>query len=88
MPSHLSTILQNSQLADQLLSESQTRGFVTAMAAAPHLIDPTEWLAFMWGGEETSPFASHDDLETYAKAIIEIWNEARAALFESYLAMA
>ncbi|MEC6881011.1 MULTISPECIES: UPF0149 family protein [Photobacterium] len=83
MPSQLSTILENSQLADQLLSESQTRGFVTAMAAAPHLIDPTEWLAFMWGGEETSPFDNHEDLENYAKAIIAIWNEARAALFES-----
>ncbi|ELR67419.1 hypothetical protein C942_01348 [Photobacterium marinum] len=80
MSSQLSELLQNPQLADQLLSEAQTRGFVTAMAAAPHLIDPAEWLAFLWGGEETSPFASHEELETYANAIVNLWNETREAL--------
>lgn len=80
MSSPLSELLQDRQLAEQLLSESQTRGFITAMAAAPHLINPSEWLAFMWGGEETSPFASHEELETYANAIVEIWNQTREAL--------
>lgn len=63
MSSSLRTVLENPQLAQQLLSEAQTRGFVTAMAAAPHLINPSEWLAFMWGGEESSPFTSKKSLK-------------------------
>lgn len=78
--SQLSVLLQDPELADQLLSEAQTQGFVTAMAAAPHLLDPSEWLQFLWGGDEISPFSSHEDLEAYANAIINIWNESRKAL--------
>lgn len=80
MSSQLSELLQNPQLAQQLLSEAQTRGFVTAMAAAPHLIDPSEWLAFLWGGEESSPFTSTEELEAYANEIVNLWNETREAL--------
>lgn len=83
MSSQLTTILQDPQMAEFLLPEPQTRGFITAMAAAPHILDPSEWLAFMWGGEETSPFSTHEELETYAKAIIDIWNETRQQLFNS-----
>ncbi|PSW18687.1 YecA family protein [Photobacterium sanctipauli] len=80
MSSSLRELLNNPQLADQLLSEAQTRGFVVAMAAAPHLINPTEWLAFLWGGEENSPFASQEELEAYANEIVNLWNESREAL--------
>ncbi|MGF1729686.1 UPF0149 family protein [Photobacterium kasasachensis] len=80
MSSPLSELLKNPQLAEQLLSEAQTRGFVTAMAAAPHLIDPSEWLAFLWGGDETSPFESHEELEAYANEIVNMWNQSREDL--------
>ena len=80
MSSSLRELLSNPLLAEQLLSEAQTRGFVTAMAAAPHLLDPAEWLAFLWGGEETAPFASQEELEAYANAIVNMWNESREAL--------
>ncbi|KLV09095.1 hypothetical protein ABT56_02560 [Photobacterium aquae] len=80
MSSSLRSLLENPQLAQQLLSEAQTRGFVTAMAAAPYLINPSEWLAFLWGGEETSPFNSQEELEAYANAVVELWNESREAL--------
>ncbi|QUJ68444.1 UPF0149 family protein [Photobacterium sp. GJ3] len=83
MSAQLSAILQNTELSEHLLSEYQTRGFVTAMAAAPHLLDPAEWLAYLWGGEETSPFSTPEELENYANAIVEIWNESRQALLTS-----
>ncbi len=53
------------------------------MAAAPHMIDPSEWLAFMWGGEEESPFTSHEQLEQYANIIVAMWNEKRGALLSN-----
>lgn len=45
----LTTILSNPELENKLLTEAQTQGFIAAMAAAPNLINPNEWLAFLWG---------------------------------------
>lgn len=78
----LSELINQPDLSDKLLNEPQTRGFLTAMAAAPHVIDPAEWLAFLWGGAETAPFAEAEQLETYAHLIVEIWNQYRPALIE------
>lgn len=80
--SQLGALLQDPELTNHLLTEAQTHGFVTAMAAAPHLLDPSEWLAYLWGGDDTSPFTSHEDLEAYANAVINIWNESRESLLE------
>ncbi|OAN18421.1 hypothetical protein A3K86_05905 [Photobacterium jeanii] len=88
MSSQLRAILQKPELAEQLLPEAQTRGFVTAMAAAPHLLDPAEWLAFLWGGDEVSPFTAQEDLEAYANAIVALWNETREALLTNTWAWA
>ncbi|AMG29609.1 YecA family protein [Grimontia hollisae] len=79
----LSQFIAENGLEQKLLSAVQTEGFVTAMAAAPHLIDPSEWLAFMWGGEEEAPFASHEQLEQYANIIVNMWNTQRGALLSN-----
>ncbi|RXJ74865.1 YecA family protein [Veronia nyctiphanis] len=83
MAQSLKEFIANHSLEDHLLSDMQTRGFVTSMAAAPHLIDPAEWLAFMWGGEETSPFDTHEMLEEYANIIVAIWNQEREKLLSN-----
>ena len=75
----LTAILSNPELENKLLTEAQTQGFITAMAAAPNLINPNEWLAFLWGGEEISPFTTAEDLEAYANAVVNLWNEYREA---------
>ncbi len=73
----LATILAKPELENKLLTEAQTQGFVAAMAAAPNLINPNEWLAFLWGGEEVSPFNTAEDLEDYANAVVTLWNDFR-----------
>ncbi|RYU71269.1 YecA family protein [Aliivibrio finisterrensis] len=73
----LTAILSNPELENKLLTEAQTQGFIAAMAAAPNLINPNEWLAFLWGGEEVSPFTTAEDLEAYANAVVNLWNEYR-----------
>lgn len=80
MTTELGQILALPESENKLLGEAQTQGFVTAMAAAPVLIDPAEWLAFLWGGEEVSPFSSSEQLEQYANAIINLWNTYREQL--------
>ncbi|KXF81641.1 UPF0149 family protein [Enterovibrio coralii] len=83
MSNSLSQFIIENGLEQNLLSAMQTEGFVTAMAAAPNLIDPSEWLAFMWGGEEESPFSTHEQLEAYANIIVNLWNEQRQALLSN-----
>ncbi len=71
------------QYPDQegLLSTYQGEGFVTAMAAAPNIIDPTEWISFFWGGEENAPFESAEQFEAFANAVVDTFNHTRDALF-------
>lgn len=78
----LAEIIAQPELESRLLPYHQTLGFVTAMAAAPHVLDPAEWVAYLWGGDETAPFSSGEQLEQYLEAIINSWNATRPALFE------
>ncbi|USD64314.1 UPF0149 family protein [Vibrio sp. SCSIO 43136] len=78
----LQELLNHPDLEGKLLTEGQIRGFVTAMAAAPNLLMPQEWLAFLWGGDEQAPFTDGAQLEQFAEYVIEIWNQARPALLE------
>ena len=76
----LTQILNTEESSESLLSLAQTQGFITSMASAPLLIDPAEWLAFLWGGEEVSPFTSQEQLEHYANQIVNLWNQYRSEL--------
>ncbi|MEZ8103861.1 UPF0149 family protein [Vibrio genomosp. F6] len=78
----LQEILSLPELEDKLINEAKTYGFVTAMAAAPNVLTPHEWLSFLWGGEETAPFSDGEQLETYVERVIELWNSFRPALLE------
>ncbi|WP_086984497.1 UPF0149 family protein [Vibrio aphrogenes] len=78
----LTELLSQPELENKLLNAEQTLGFVTAMAAAPHVLDPSEWLAYLWGGEETAPFESAEQFEQYAELIVAQWNHTHAALLE------
>lgn len=71
----LSQFLHDNKLTSALLPEMQTRGFLTALAAAPYPIDPKEWISLLWGGAEQAPFTSHAQFEQYAQIIVEIWNQ-------------
>ena len=70
------------ELKGKLVSEAETRGFVTAMAAAPHLINPAEWLPYLWGDNEEPPFEDGAQFEQYAHLIVELWNKTRESLLE------
>ncbi|WED22778.1 UPF0149 family protein [Vibrio sp. JC009] len=78
----LQELLQLPELEGKLLNEAQTIGFVTAMAAAPNVLNPSEWMPFLWGGDEVAPFADGEQLETFADLVIQIWNNTRPALLE------
>ncbi|MDE1314303.1 UPF0149 family protein [Vibrio aestuarianus] len=79
----LQTLLSQPELEDKLLNEAKTRGFVTAMASAPNILPPEEWLPFLWGGEEVAPFTDGEQIETYFQLVIDIWNLYRPALLNA-----
>jgi len=78
----LQELLNLPELENKLLSEAQIMGFVTAMAAAPNVLNPSDWLAYLWGGDEVAPFVDAQQLEQFAEQVIEIWNQTRPALLE------
>ncbi|MCJ2377894.1 UPF0149 family protein [Vibrio sp. ZSDZ34] len=78
----LKDILAQPELDGKLLNQAQTQGFIASMASAPNLLPPEEWLAFLWGGEETAPFTNADHFEQYIDMIIAMWNEYRPALLD------
>ncbi|BBM64309.1 hypothetical protein VA249_09550 [Vibrio alfacsensis] len=78
----LQDILSLPELDGKLLNLAKTQGFVTAMASAPNVLMPQEWLPFLWGGEETAPFSDGEQLELYIDEIVQLWNQTRPALLE------
>ncbi|MFN1616952.1 YecA/YgfB family protein [Vibrio rotiferianus] len=78
----LQDILSLPELDGKLLNLAKTQGFVTAMASAPNVLNPQEWLPFLWGGEETAPFSDGELLEQYIDEIVQMWNQTRPALLE------
>ncbi|NVD06334.1 UPF0149 family protein [Vibrio sp. JPW-9-11-11] len=79
----LQQLLALPELEQKLINEAKTQGFVTAMAAAPNVLPPHEWLPFLWGGEEVAPFSDGEQLETYIEHIVALWNDYRPALLEN-----
>ncbi|EIA1623551.1 YecA family protein [Vibrio parahaemolyticus] len=79
----LQDMLSLPELDGKLLNLAKTQGFVTAMASAPNVLNPQEWLPFLWGGEETAPFSDGEQLELYIDEIVQMWNQTRPALLES-----
>ncbi|MBU2895367.1 UPF0149 family protein [Vibrio hepatarius] len=78
----LNEILAQPELKDKLINEPKTQGFVTAMAAAPNILPPQEWIPLLWGGDEVAPFTDGEQLESYIELIIAMWNQCRPDLLE------
>ncbi|WP_155483757.1 YecA family protein [Vibrio campbellii] len=78
----LQDILSLPELDGKLLNLAKTQGFVMSMACAPNVLNPQEWLPFLWGGEETAPFSDGEQLEQYIDEIVQMWNQTRPALLE------
>ncbi|SHO58895.1 UPF0149 family protein [Vibrio quintilis] len=76
----LNELITRTEQPEQLFTEAQTRGFITALAASPYLIAPEEWISFLWGGAEIAPFSQASDLESYCETVVQLWNQTHEAL--------
>ena len=75
----LTDFIHSHSLEHALMPAIQTQGIITAMAAAPYQINPSEWIAIFWG-QTDSPFDHENQLEEFAHIVVTIWNDARASL--------
>jgi uncharacterized protein len=66
----------------QLMNESSTQGFITAITCAPVLLPAEEWLPFLWGGLDSAPFVDGAQFEHYCETIVALWNETRQQLID------
>jgi len=69
---------------ERILNAATTHGFITALAIAPNIIPPDEWLPYLWGGAEQAPFPDTETLEQYIGIIIELWNQHRESIVNGH----
>ncbi|MHA2937980.1 UPF0149 family protein [Vibrio sp. RC27] len=79
---NLTELFAQLEPTEQLMNESSTRGFITAITCAPMLLPAEEWLPFLWGGTESAPFSDGAQFEQYCQTIVELWNNTREQLLE------
>ena len=70
----LDAFLLSSERADDVMSLEQLDGYLTAIALAPHMILPSEWLPEIWG-EEEPVFADAEEAQAIHAAIMGLYNE-------------
>ncbi|RQW63300.1 UPF0149 family protein [Vibrio viridaestus] len=78
----LSEFITTTHNEESVLNEAKTHGFLTALAVAPNLLPPTEWLPYLWGGTEQAPFTDGEMLEQYIDIIVAMWNGHRSAVLD------
>jgi uncharacterized protein len=71
--------LSSPELADDAMLLSELDGYLTAIALAPQLIPPNEWLPRIWGGAGL-PFAGAAETGAVLGAIMGLYNDNLHAL--------
>jgi uncharacterized protein len=71
----------NSEVAPKdTLSLEGLDGFFCALAVAPELVLPSEWLPLVWGEEEGPAFESEAQAERILGLIMRHWNHVNRAV--------
>ena len=66
--------LASDRAPEEAMGLSELDGFLTGIVVGPHTILPSEWLPFVWGGEEPV-FADAAEAETVLGAVMARYNE-------------
>lgn len=72
--------LSSPDLPDEAMLLTELDGYLTAIALAPHLILPSEWMPEIWGGEQAG-FAHMQLANGVYGAIMGLYNDNLRALF-------
>jgi len=79
-PARLKAFLADPVRPAGTLRYHELQGFLFALASAPEMVPPSEWLPIVFGGEEPE-YASLDEAQTIIGALMALYNDVNAAVF-------
>jgi len=76
----LRTFLAHPDIAEHALTLGQLQGFLFALACAPELVPPSEWIPVVFGEEPL--FRDDDEVEGVIGALMALYNEVNRGVLE------
>lgn len=77
---HLKTFLARPDIAEHALTFRQLQGFLFALACAPELVPPSEWIPVVFGEEPV--FHDGDELDGVMGALMALYNGVNRGVLE------
>lgn len=79
-PERLKAFLEDPARPEGTFRYHELQGFLFALASAPDLVRPSEWMPEIFGGVEAE-YASLEEMQTVVGAIMALYNEVNGAVF-------
>ena len=89
MPSQkqlLTEFLASPERPEGTLTYHAVQGFLFAVACAPELIKPSEWLPAIFDDQEAQ-YASMEEAQSVLQALMALYNDVNAQVFEGHVAL-
>jgi len=86
MSAALRSFLEHPSRPAAALSYHELQGFLFAVASAPELIAPSEWMPMVFGEDEAA-FARHEEAETILAALMQVYNDVNGGVYEGRAAL-
>lgn len=80
-PGRLKAFLADPVRPEGTFRYHELQGFLFALASAPHLVPPSEWLPEIFDGAEAE-YASREEAEAILGAIMALYNEITSGVFD------
>jgi uncharacterized protein len=82
----LTPFLASPQRPDGTMTFHQLQGFLFAIACAPELIKPSEWLPLVFNEQEAG-YASEEEARSVLQALMDLYNVINAQVFTTEVAL-
>jgi len=78
-PNVLADFLEQPERPPGMLHYHEVQGFLFAVATAPELVRPSEWMPIVFGGEEAE-YADLEEARTILAALMALYNDVNASV--------
>lgn len=82
----LRAFLEDSSRPSDTLKYHELQGFLFAVASAPELVKPSEWMPIVFG-EQDAGYASLEEAQAVIGELMALYNSVNAAVFETRAAL-
>lgn len=85
-PARLKAFLEDPARSPRTLQYHELQGFLFALASAPEMVPPSEWMPVVFGGGDPE-YASLDEFEGVIGALMALYNDVNGAVFAGHAAL-